>query len=56
VASLIQGVPVFVTDPIPERSQVWPVCNTDLTIPKTPKPLLYEKIDFKVLKKINYQN
>jgi len=36
VASLIQGVPVFVTDPIPERSQVWPVCNTDLTTINAP--------------------
>ena len=31
VASLLYGVPVFVTDPQPERSQVFPYCNNDLT-------------------------
>jgi hypothetical protein len=41
VASLIQGVPVFVTDPIPERSQVWPVCNTDLTT--ITNPVLHDR-------------
>ena len=30
VASLITGVPVFVTDPVPQQSQTWPICNTDL--------------------------
>ena len=31
VASLINGIPVFVTDPIPQQSQTWPICNTDLS-------------------------
>ena len=31
VASLITGVPVFVTDPVPQQSQTWPICNTDLS-------------------------
>jgi len=31
VASLINGVPVFVTDPLPQQSQTWPICNTDLS-------------------------
>lgn len=31
VASAIEGVPVFVTDPIPEHSQAFPVANTDLS-------------------------
>ena len=31
VASLINGVPVFVTDPVPQQSQTWPICNTDLS-------------------------
>lgn len=30
VASLVKGVPVFVTDNIPQRSQTWPICNTNL--------------------------
>ena len=41
VASLIQGVPVFVTDPIPERSQVWPMCNIDLTT--ITNPVLHDR-------------
>ena len=31
VASAIEGVPVFVTDPNPERSQAYDIANTDLT-------------------------
>lgn len=31
VASLINGIPVFVTDPVPQQSQTWPICNTDLS-------------------------
>lgn len=31
IASLIRGVPVFVTDPNPQQSQTWPLCNTDLS-------------------------
>lgn len=30
IASLISGVPVFVTDKVPEHSQTYPICNTDL--------------------------
>lgn len=44
VASLIQGVPVFVTDPTPERSQTWPICNTDLTT--IDSPVLYDREDW----------
>ena len=31
IASLISGVPVFVTDPSPQQSQTWPLCHTDLS-------------------------
>jgi hypothetical protein len=31
VASVLWGVPTFVTDPQPQRSQAWPVVNTDLS-------------------------
>lgn len=37
VASLIRGVPVFVTDPNPQRSQTWPVCNTNLANIENPE-------------------
>lgn len=37
VASLIEGVPVFVTDPQPEFSQVDGVCNTNLKRLEDPK-------------------
>lgn len=37
VAAAIQGVPVFVTDPVPERSQAFPVANTDISQIETPK-------------------
>lgn len=30
VASVLWGVPAFVTDTVPQRSQAWPVVNTDL--------------------------
>ena len=30
VASLLYGTPVFVSDPVPKRSQCFPICNTDL--------------------------
>jgi hypothetical protein len=36
VASLVHGVPVFVTDPVPQQSQTWPICNTDLSMITTP--------------------
>ena len=37
VASAIEGVPVFVTDPNPQISQAYNVCNTDLSQIESPK-------------------
>lgn len=37
VAGAILGVPVFVTDPEPQRSQAYPVANTDLSQIETPQ-------------------
>lgn len=37
IASLINGVPVFVTDSVPQRSQTWPICNTDLSQIENPQ-------------------
>ena len=36
IAGLINGIPVFVTDPTPQRSQVWPICNTLLSSIEVP--------------------
>jgi hypothetical protein len=36
IAGLINGIPVFVTDPMPQRSQTWPICNTVLSSIETP--------------------
>lgn len=44
VASLIKGVPVFVTDPVPQRSQTWPICNTDLSNIET--PIFYDRLEW----------
>lgn len=48
VASLMWGVPTFVTDPVPQRSQVWPVASNDLNlIPDPPRPdrrALFERL------------
>ena len=44
VASLLYGTPVFVTDPIPERSQCFPICNTDLNEIESPKA--YDRTDW----------
>ena len=44
VASLLYGTPVFVTDPIPERSQCFPICNTDLNDIEQPKA--YDRTDW----------
>jgi len=44
VASILYGTPVYVTDPVPERSQCWPICNTDLKTIETPK--LFDREDF----------
>jgi hypothetical protein len=37
VAGAIEGVPVFVTDPVPQRSQAFPVANTDISQIESPK-------------------
>jgi len=37
VASAIEGVPVFVTDPNPQVSQAYDVCNTDLSQIESPE-------------------
>ena len=37
VASAIEGVPIFVTDPNPKISQAFPVCNTQLKDIENPK-------------------
>jgi len=37
VASAIEGVPVFVTDPNPKISQAYDICNTDLSQIESPK-------------------
>ncbi len=41
VPSLIEGIPVFVTDPIPQKSQCWPICDTDLS--KIEIPTLHDR-------------
>lgn len=42
VVSAIQGVPVFVTDPIPERSQAFPIANFDLS--KIESPAMIDRV------------
>jgi hypothetical protein len=37
IASLINGIPAFVTDTVPEHSQTFPVCNTDLAKIENPE-------------------
>lgn len=37
VVGAIQGVPVFVTDPVPQRSQAYPVANIDLSQIESPQ-------------------
>lgn len=44
VASLLLGVPTFVTDVNPKRSQCWPICNTDLS--KIENPMIFDREDF----------
>ena len=41
VASLIKGIPTFVTDPSPCHSQTYPICNTDISLIET--PALYDR-------------
>lgn len=36
VVSVIEGIPVFVMDPTPQKSQAYPMCNTDLSMIETP--------------------
>ena len=44
IASLIYGVPVFVTDIEPKQSQTWPACNTDLKLIDT--PTMHDRTDW----------
>jgi hypothetical protein len=44
IASLIYGVPVFVTDIEPKQSQTWPICNTDLR--SIENPLMHDRTDW----------
>lgn len=37
VASLIEGIPVFITDPVPQNSQSFEAANTDLSSIENPK-------------------
>jgi len=37
VASLIEGVPSFITDPLPQHSQTYGVANTDLSLLENPE-------------------
>ena len=44
IASLIQGIPTFVTDKESKRSQTWPICNTDLRF--IDNPILHDRTDW----------
>ena len=44
IASLIYGVPVFVTDIEPKQSQTWPACNTDLKLIEN--PTMHDRTDW----------
>lgn len=44
VVSAIQGIPVFVTDPAPRRSQAYPIANFDLSTIE--KPILPDRKDW----------
>ena len=44
IASLIYGVPVFVTDTEPKQSQTWPACNTDLKL--IDNPIMHDRTDW----------
>jgi hypothetical protein len=37
VAAAIEGIPVFVTDPVPQMSQAFEIANTDLSLIESPK-------------------
>jgi hypothetical protein len=36
VAAAIEGIPVFVTDPIPQTSQAFEIANTELSLIESP--------------------
>ena len=48
VASLMWGVPAFVTDPVPQRSQIWPFACDDLSLiqdpPRPDRRALFERL------------
>ena len=44
VASVLCGVPVFVTDPIPQKSQTFPLCNTRLE--EIENPMIGDREEF----------
>jgi hypothetical protein len=44
IASLVYGVPVFVTDIEPRQSQTWPVCNTSLKLIEN--PIMHDRTDW----------
>lgn len=44
IASLVYGVPVFVTDIEPRQSQTWPVCNTRLKLIEN--PIMHDRTDW----------
>jgi len=37
VASIIEGIPAFITDTLPKHSQTYEVANTDLSLLENPK-------------------
>lgn len=48
IASLMWGVPAFVTDPVPQRSQAWPVAASDLSLiadpPRPDRSALFQRL------------
>jgi hypothetical protein len=44
VASLLWGIPTWVTDPVPERSQAWPEASNDLSTIEN--PILKDRTEF----------
>ena len=37
IASIIEGIPTFITDPTPQRSQSYKIANTDLSRLENPE-------------------
>lgn len=57
VASAIEGIPVFVTDPIPKHSQAYDVANTDLSRIENPTaPLRNEWIEKIAMSHFNFDD